>query len=85
MKVFNSNADSFETPLAKVQKQVNKFIIAFLTSLEKKDNNILPNADNLLRIVRFEQELKKFIANSGYEGLIQNFISETPKLIKKTI
>ncbi|MEA1972672.1 MAG: hypothetical protein U9N34_05195 [Candidatus Cloacimonadota bacterium] len=81
MKVFNKNADSFETPLKKVQKQVNNFVQAFLMSLEKKDNKILSNADNLKRITIFERELKKFIDNSGYRKQIEKFVSDTPKLI----
>ena len=85
MKAFNDNADSFETPLQKVQKKVNGFIVAFMMSLEKKDGKVLANADNFLKITLFEAELKKFIKSSGYEGLIETFISETPKLIKKTL
>lgn len=85
MKTFNQNADSFETPLQKVQRKVDNFIAVFLSSLEKKDGNITPSVENLIKISKFERELKRFIKNSGYEGLVQNFLSETPKLIKKTI
>jgi hypothetical protein len=83
IKQFEQNANAYAKEVEKIGAKVQRMCVIFLNTLETKDGKLLPSTVNLGKVLQFQNMLKQFIEDVGYDDLVDKFISDVPALIRK--